>query len=190
MARPDTYPWIEGRLHSPHFVFLRTVDIPIPRLLTLLGYADAPACEFEFATPGLLFTRCSSWTHIVDDWLYTLWHRRDRLRVYEELSHEALLFTFAVGDTDESYEFAIYRDGTAVRRHVVISPNYSDRVVQESVGDPLPLEDSWLYQSDGEEIGFKLAESLGVELDQSARPLQCFSIPEPDWRGKRPPEAS
>lgn len=181
MAFPDTYPWIRGRLHSPHFLFLKTVEIPVPRLLELLGYPDAVECSEPPAMPGVQLTRCSSWTHIADDWLYTLWHRRDRLSLYEALSREALLFTFAVGDTDQSYEFALYRDGVPLRRHVVISPRYSDRVVRESSGEPLAREDPWLLQSDGSDIGFELAASLGIEVDQSQRPLRCFSTPGADW---------
>jgi hypothetical protein len=103
------------------------------------------------------------------------------LKLYRALSREALLFTFAVGDSDVSYELSLYRDGKPIRRREVVSLNYSDRVVQLDFGAPLPLESTWLHQSDGAEIGFKLAESLGVDLDQSKRPLRSFAVPPPEW---------
>lgn len=181
----DRYPYIRGRLHSPHFIYLNDPTMRYRKVLKQLGIPHAvrlPQRVSGLLVYGVYVTRCDHWIHVAEGWDYTLWHREDRFDLLQWISLTCDVFTFSVGESDASYDFALFQGGSVRRLQEVRSPRYSDRVLHRSIGDPLPCESEALWQSDGSAIGFRIAQSLGIDLEVQDRPLYTYTFPPPPPR--------
>ena len=85
------------------------------------------------------------------------------------------LFSYSVGDIDESYEIVCYRDGELIRHRRVDSPRYDDRVVSIDIGEPLPAETASLWLEDAVRIGRSLATAQGIDVCYRADRIATFA---------------
>ena len=112
----------------------------------------------------LIVAEDTDWIHILDDFLFTLWHTRAVHESIPVLGQEHEVFTFSVGDADDSFDFAYYRGGRLIRKFVVVDDDYRGGVVTEDVGTPLPVEAEAMSEDENLSKVHKIAQSLGIDL--------------------------
>lgn len=171
IAQPE-FPF--GVLHSPFVIAIRNRSLGDAEILEWLNcsqYEPRPAAPFAF--PRVYVGQDEHWTLVADDWAYTLRHRCGERRL-ERGARWGEMFSFWVGDSDESYGFSHYVDGTLQRAYHVDSPQFSDRIVVYEEGPPLPGESEALREKDGMVIVWVLAESLGIETDHRRKRFRCY----------------
>src|SRR5687768_2423805 len=102
---------IGGILHAPFFIFIeggqRYSDKQLLELLDLRGYQPCEAPSIH--SRSLAITEDARWTHIADDWFYTLWHSRTIRARIAELGQTHEIFTCSVGDSDHSFNFEYFQ---------------------------------------------------------------------------------
>lgn len=187
MKRP--FLFLGGIVHSPYFIFVRRWRLSDEELLTRLGLAELQR-EDDRDEDGdvpeyiwLWVTHDSEWTHVMDNWLYTLWHMEDKHERIARLAADHDVFTCMVGDADDSYAFEYHRDGRLVRKRVVEPDRWPDTVkLTMDFGQPLPSESSLLGGTDPEQLPrlLQIASSLGIETDPEERRFRSYSLPQ--WR--------
>lgn len=117
------------------------------------------------------------WLMLADDWYYTLWHKQSTRPAIGSIGASHEVFAYSVGEGDRSFDFVHYQNGKLARAYVVESPNYSDRIVVENIGTPLPGETA-LLREDGDNIGIQLAETLGIKTRFKDDELRIYVPPE------------
>ena len=111
---------------------------------------------------------------IADDWYYTLWHMKTTRPAIEEIAKRHDIFSFSVGECDLSFDFVLYKKGLLERKYVVESPHFTDRVVVENLGQPMPAESGLLVSPEGHDVGMRLAESLGIQTMLTQNDLRIY----------------
>ncbi|MEO0606204.1 MAG: hypothetical protein AAF211_32545 [Myxococcota bacterium] len=123
-----SYPFIDDGqavpfLHSPFVIAVRA-RVERRSLVETLGMGDwvehAPPLGPSFDR-WLVVLESPRWTAAADSWHYTLWHDPELPRRLERLAEVGDVLAFAMGDSDESWDFWYFRDGERVRRRVVES---------------------------------------------------------------------
>ena len=66
----------------------------------------------------VVFANDSEWTHIADDFRYTLWYSPQTAEVIAKLSTNYDVFRSSIGDIDDSFEFEYHHDGKLARKFV------------------------------------------------------------------------
>jgi len=126
--------------------------------------------DYQEASPPLplgasyvVFANDSEWTHIADDFGYTLWHRS--VEAIAELSASYDVFRNSIGDIDNSFEFEYYRDGKLVRKFV-FEDNVFERtqiVTADSgaklIGEPKTFDS---LKSSAQKMLPEITEALGI----------------------------
>jgi hypothetical protein len=140
--RHPYYPFLRwGHLHTPFMIYIRSYnsisDQDFLNLFRLQGYHKSSP-----PLPGLhwhvVFANDSEWTHIADDFRYTLWHSPQTTDVITELSQHYDVFRCSIGDIDDSFEFAYYRDGDLIRKFVFEHNVFKGtKIVTEDIGAKL-----------------------------------------------------
>jgi hypothetical protein len=169
----------EGQLHSPYFIFIecggRYTDEELLDLLGIDGYVANP--EPTFHERSLAITDDGRWTHVADDWSYSLWHSKKIRGLVAELGKVHNIFTCSVGDSDQSFDFAYYHASILRRRYVVDDRHYQGGSVTENYGTPLPGEDEALRDPSEMCKIMKIAASLGIQIDYTKLALRCYAKP-------------
>ncbi|MCB9925525.1 MAG: hypothetical protein H6822_25470 [Planctomycetaceae bacterium] len=167
-----------GCLHSPFFIFIRQPhgysDTEILALFKLSSYqrSTEPTPHGRHA----IMADAGDWSMLADDWYYTLWHMKTTRPVIEGLAEYHEVYICMEGDCDRSFDFVHYRKGKLARKYVVSSPSYSNRVVAEDFGTPLPGEAA-LLKNDGYNIGIELAGTLGIKNRFTDDDLRIYTPP-------------
>jgi len=92
-------------------------DQDFMKLLGLQGYHKAsPPLSWDVS--HVVFANDSEWTHIADDYGYTLWHSPKTAGAIAELSASFDIFRNSIGDIDYSFEFEYHQSGKLVRKFV------------------------------------------------------------------------
>ena len=161
----DAYPVLQGGLlHAPLFIFVRTTA-PTSVVLSGLGLSAAPVKGSRDKDRNRLYLiRGQHWVHVCDSCGYDLWHRPGRREMLATAGRRWEVFSYWVGDVDESYELLYFHDGRLSRHRAVASPGYSDRIVQTDLGAPMPGETAAVLRSDASVIGRTLAAALGIDV--------------------------
>lgn len=170
---------IDGVLHAPHFIFIRCggelSDLELLDRFGLSGY------ERGAWPPGfrrhVLITNDEEWTHVCDDWFYSLWHMPSTRETIADIASEYDVFACSAGDSDQSWEFVYYRHGRLLRRYVVDDPNYRGGVVVEDLGIPLEGEEEAMKLTDGLTIALRLASTLGVDVRHADKEIRVYAKP-------------
>lgn len=168
----------DGRLHSPFFIFIRQPhgysEAEILARFELSSYQRTTASSFR----GRHAIMCDAgdWTMLADDWYYTLWHMKTTRPAIEAIAEYHELYACSEGDCDRSFDFLHYHKGRLVRKYVVSSPSFSDRVVAHDFGTPLPGEAA-LLKDDGYNIGIELAATLGIQTRFTHEELRVYALP-------------
>lgn len=170
---------INGTIHSPYFIFLRTVTTYADR--DLLQRFGLPEYRSITDPPRLgrhvCITNDDHWTHIADDWFYTLWHMPATRQAIAEIAVHCDVFTCSVGESDESYDFGYYRNGRFVRSYVVDDPQWRGGKVVQDIGQRIHSEWEAKQHKDQLQIVLSIASSLGIDLRHESKHLRFYAPP-------------
>jgi hypothetical protein len=163
------YPFLKwGFLHTPFMIYVRSHNtLSDQDFLKLLGLQD-----YHKASPPLphfgshvVFANDAEWTHIADDYGYTLWHSPKTAEAIAELSTSYDVFRNSIGDIDESFEFEYYQAGKLVRKFV-FEDNVSKRtqIVTIDTGSKLLGEPETFssLKSSAQKMSPTITQALGI----------------------------
>lgn len=167
---------VEGRLHAPYFLFLHCQGLFTDRqLLHQFGLTNyIPAKPTRPIQQSAILADAGGWCLLADDWYYTLWHKETTRPVLAQMGQSFDVFACSVGDCDRSFDFVYYRDGRLVRKYIVHSPRYTDQIVVENVGEPLPGEATAFKESDEINLVLGVAASLGLKVKFEERDFRVY----------------
>lgn len=114
------------------------------------------------------------WLLIADDWYYTLWHLHTTRQTIANFALDSDVYYDMVGDSCESYGFAIYRNGCMVREVQVDSPQYNNQIPRIDNGPRLPVEGDTLLVPDIEAHVDKIAEHVGIRLPHQRDTVMAY----------------
>lgn len=177
----DPYWLPDGSLHAPYFVCIRRPELDDLALLDRLGVGgvEPVSAELELWDPHLFVIHDRDWVQVADNWRYLLWHsRRFRARV-DALAGSHELFTWWIGDADNSYGFSYHRDGRLVRERAGDDDRRTPLRTTVDYGEPLSGEPQpWPDHADDirPELLHGIAEALGINPRQKGAPICCYSF--------------
>jgi hypothetical protein len=168
-----------GTISSPFLIFVRCArqlsDEELLQRLGIVGFVRDPKPADNVSCVYL--TEDNLWTHIADDWCYTLWHMRTIREAIAGLAKQFEIFTCSVGDSDHSFDFAYYCNGTLFRKYVVMDPHWKGGEVVQDIGTRLPGEDEALKLPDETDRVLFLASLLGIDLQHELDRIRVYSRP-------------
>ena len=119
----------------------------------------------HFIGQHVVFANDAEWTHIADDYRYTLWHNPQTVEAIEELSKCYDVFRCSTGDIDESFEFEYSQNGNLVRKlvfeHDVVK---NTQIVIADIGTKLAGEHETLnaMKVSAEKMFPAITQALGI----------------------------
>ncbi|WP_375560378.1 hypothetical protein ACE193_22180 [Bernardetia sp. OM2101] len=92
---------------SPFLIFIKGVNhLSDKQVLQLLGLNTFKIIDsLEDREKSLYITRSTNWIHIMDNWLYDLWHSTPFKNSVDKLGKEYDIFYCSVGDCDNSFDW-------------------------------------------------------------------------------------
>jgi len=163
------YPFLKwGFLHTPFMIYVRSYNkLSDDDFMKVLGLRD-----YQKMSPPLpsicwhvVFANDSEWTHIADDFRYTLWHSPKTAEVIERYSKSYDIFRCSIGDIDESFEFEYYQNGNLIRKLVFEHDVFKNtKTVIVDIGTKLPGEPENLSDLivSSEKMFPTIIQSLGI----------------------------
>lgn len=163
------YPFLKwDLLHSPFMIYIRSYnklsDDNFMKVLGLEGYQKmAPPLYF----PGwhVVFANDTEWTHIADDYRYTLWSSPKTAEAIEKYSKSYDVFRWSIGDIDESLDFEYYQNGNLIRKFVFEHNIFKNtKTVMVDIGPKLPGESENLSDLiiSSEKMFPEITQALGI----------------------------
>ena len=134
--------------------------------------------ELDLEVLGLQWAsvaRSPPWVHFCDGIAYTFFHLPDRDQRLERLAARFDLFDFVFSDPDQSYEYRAYVGGRRVRWRLVISPDFSNRVVRHDLGQLLPGETRELHECEDRTMLEQIAPALGITFDLPREGIRSYA---------------
>ncbi len=176
---------INGVFFAPYFIFIRDrgqlTNADLLRRLHLQHYQAHTTAEDATNTlclRHLYLCKRPEWTHLMDDWLYTLWHDRILKEHLARLSEDFDIFTISIGDSDNSYEFVYWKKGV-LRRHFFLGyPNYRDAEILKDIGEPLASEKRLPAIFNHDTHLTKLADLMEIKLIDSLDGVEAYACEE------------
>jgi hypothetical protein len=113
----------------------------------------------------VVFANDNEWTHIADDYGYTLWHSPKTVEAIEMLSKSYDVFRNSLGDIDDSFEFEYYQNGELVRKFVFKHDVFKKTefiavdIGRKLVGEPTALDD---LKTSSEKMFPSMTQALGI----------------------------
>lgn len=159
-------PVYGGRPWCPHLVFIRNIalsDQDVLAMLNLKNYTSVPSTEGDLKYLGI--ARDAQWTHLADNWYYSHWYSEQFRSAVRAIATRFDVFSFSMGDSDNSFDLFYYRSGKLVRRMVWDDPHYTGGHLSEEIGEPLPMEDKINRGGDPCPGLWSVASALNVETD-------------------------
>src|SRR5215216_772928 len=112
------YPFLKWRfLHTPFMIYVRSYNtLSDEDFMKLFGLQDYQKMSppLPFLCWHVVFANDIEWTHIADDYRYTLWQSPKTAEAIIELSKSYDVFRCSTGDIDESFEFEYYQNRNIV----------------------------------------------------------------------------
>lgn len=174
----------KSHVYSPYYIFIKTHNqLTAEKLLqkldlqlyTLINDPIARQKIIGFSTNPHFFTyQGNQWFHIMDSMLYSLWHEKQLVARLEQLANDYDLFYGSVGDTDESFEFVYYENGSLKRAYTVEDPEYKGGRVTRNIGSPFDVESIALSQNDELDTILMIAASLGITVQHQYNEVDVY----------------
>ena len=167
-----------GSLYASYFIFIKCAgaysDADMLLRFGLTDYQRVPA-PLDFG-PYVCLMEDSEWTHIADDWSYTLWHRPSTWETIAEIAKDHDVFACSIGDCDYSWQFVYYRHGRLLRKYVVDDPHYQKGgMLVEDFGIPLEGETEAKKQTDELGTVLTIAASLGIDVAHRTKEIRVYA---------------
>jgi hypothetical protein len=122
----------------------------------------------------LYITEDEKWKHIMDDWLYTLWHDKEVKSIIKNLSKEFDIFCCSIGDCDDSFDFVYYQNGIERREYIVEDLQFKGGEVKKDFGEPFEIEKIALEKKDLFEKILTIAKHLGIDTCHNLEKIRCY----------------
>ena len=163
------YPFLKwGFLHTPFMIYIRSYNkLSDDDFMKVLGLQDYQKMSPPLPYSGwhVVFANDTEWTHIADDFRYTLWHSTKTVEVIEKYSKNYDIFRCAIGDIDESFELEYYQDGNLSRKFVFEHDAFKNRQTitvdlgTKLTGEPANLSD---MKASAEKMFPTITQALGI----------------------------
>lgn len=127
---------------------------------------DSASLPLTMQRSHIVFANDHAWTHIADDYFYSLWHNPQIANAIATLSTQYDVFWSMIGDSDDSFAFESYQGGTLVRKYV-----YERDTVTE--GDRLRGEPPTLHYLKAAADTMFPTITQALEIVRITDPLQC-----------------
>lgn len=169
---------------APYYIFIKDEsklsDAQLLQKLGLNSYKLIKSREDkeieEYNKRCLYITEDGKWTHLMDNWYYTLWHHKVLKTWIKDLSKEFDIFCCSVGDFDYSFDFVYYRLGILEREYVVEDPKINGVNVVKNNGETFEIEPLALAKKDPLEKVLTIAEWLGIGIQHNLETIRCYEI--------------
>ncbi len=163
------YPFLKwGFLHTPFMIYIRCCNtLSDDDFMKIFGLRDYQKMSPPLPSSGLhvVFANDNEWTHIADDFRYTLWLNPITAEVIERYSKNYDIFRCSTGDIDESFEFEYYRNGSLIRKLVFEHDVFKNsKTVTVDIGTKLSGEPEHLSDliTSSEKMFPTITQSLGI----------------------------
>ena len=163
------YPFFKwGDLHTPFMIYIRSRNgLSDKDFLKLFGLNDYHKVAPPLSPLGshVVFANDNEWTHIADDYRYTLWYSPKTAEAIEELSKIYDVFRNSIGDIDDSFEFEYYQNGKLIRKYSFEDDVFKGvkRVIVNKgtrlIGEPETLDD---LISSAQKMFPTITQALGI----------------------------
>ena len=167
---------------APFYVFIEASKEQIPRVLKELTLNEWTALELnnfdsliDSNNRHFFLTTKGNWIHIMDDWNYTLWFDSEFISRLTKLSSDFKIFTCSIGDSDNSFDFRLFRKGRITREYVVEDPNHDGGHIAKNIGEPLDGEREALKKVDITDRVLSIASNLGIDIVHETNKITAFS---------------
>ncbi|MFK7904949.1 MAG: hypothetical protein AB8B69_07485 [Chitinophagales bacterium] len=173
---------IKNTFCSPYFIFIKEgfkiTDQELLQRLDLKGYelvTDKEVKQSELEGKWTLFlTEDSQWTHLMDNWFYTLWHDTKLRNRIKNLSADFDIFYCYGGDCDESLGFVYYQNGALVREYIVEDPNFRGSKVVRDFGAPFTIEKTVSEETNPFFRVLSIAKSIGIDIQHRLEDIRPY----------------
>ena len=163
------YPFLKwGFLHTPFMIYIRSYNtLSDNDFMKAFGLQDYQKLSPPLPASSLhvVFANDAEWTHIADDFRYTLGHSPKTTEVIERYSKSYDIFSCSIGDIDESFEFEYFQNGNLMRKLVFEHDAFKNsKNVIVDIGNKLPGEPENLSDliTSSEKMFPTITQSLGI----------------------------
>lgn len=122
----------------------------------------------------LFLTEDNEWTHLMDDWFYTLWHDKEIRKQIKLLSENFEIFTCSVGDCDDSFDFTYFKQGKIIRQYIVEDFQFNGGEVVKDIGNPFPIEKTAIKKKDLYEKVITIAKSFKIKMNHEKEKVRIY----------------
>ncbi|MDU9047261.1 MAG: hypothetical protein Q3M30_00310 [Candidatus Electrothrix sp. Rat3] len=170
---------IDDRLHAPYFTFIKEEGkLSVTKLLQTLEIEGYKSTEYvEDFNHYFFIVRDGKWTHIIDDWYYTLWHSKPFLSNIRKLASNYEIFSFMIGDSDNSFEIEYHRGGQMMRHFIFDQSPFGNGEVKEDLGKKFEIESKIKIGDDPLNHLWSIADSLGINSNHKQDEIDIFTKP-------------
>ena len=163
------YPFLKwGFLHTPFMIYIRSYNtLSDEDFLKVFGLRDYQKMSppLPFLGSHVVFANDTEWTHIADDYRYTLWYSPQTAAAIEVFRKSYDVFRCSTGDIDESFELEYYQNRNLVRKFVFehdVSKN--TQTITVDTGTKLPGEPATLNDRkvSAEKMFPTITQALGI----------------------------
>ena len=175
---------IKNSFYTPYFIFIKDNsnlnDEELLKKIELEDYelvtdkSELHASGNKINKRYLYITEDEKWKHLMDDWLYTLWHDKNVKTRIKNLSKEFEIFCCSIGDCNDSFDFVHYQNGKENREYVVVDPNFNGGQITKEFGRPFEIENIALSKKGQLEKVLLIAQSLGINTNHRLDKVRCY----------------
>lgn len=124
----------------------------------------------------LFLTQVENWTHLMDDWMYTLWHDTNFKDNVTKLSEHFDIFCCSVGDVDDSFDFKYFENGKLKREYIVEDPKFRGGEVTKNFGIPFIGEEIALNKKkEPLDKVLSIAQLVGINTKHQLGKIKCYA---------------
>jgi len=169
-------------LFGPYYIFIKGLkeDSEVMKLLNMKDYIlKSKKMPFNggFLESGVCITENNNWKHIIDGWSYEMWQiqERNHFENIRKVGKNYELFSFMVGDSDETLEYSYYKGGSLIREYRYRESISGEVLLKKSFGKPLPSENaSFDKKSENYTNMLNIAESIGIKFSHNISTLNLY----------------
>ena len=162
---------------APFLIFIKGINhLSDNEVFKLLGVRSFEIIDsLEEKESSLYLTRCQNWIHIMDNWLYNLYHKTSFKNRLDDIGKICDIFYCSIGDIDDSFDFTYFQDGKLRRKYVLNDTVPKNQVIEQNIGEVLPLEEEILSKEIDVQIKIvEIAKSVGIGINHKEENIICY----------------
>ena len=167
---------------SPYFIFIKQgfkmSDDKILETLKLDNYRlITTTIEQSYKNPDkcyLFLAEDNQWTHLMDDWSYSLWFNKKIEGQLKFLSKHHEIFSFSIGDIDDSYGFKYFNNGEIIREFTLNDVKSNGVEIIKDLGKPFDIEKTALKMKNPYKKLRKFAQHFGISIKYTKDDIRIY----------------